>query len=157
MNTGVVPGTPTDWGQLVSFVMTASEREDFLAGVHIGVLAVERDGRAPLAVPIWYDYRPGGDVLLWMERGTVKEKLARKAGRLSLTVQNENWPYKYVTIEGPVVANDDPPTREEALAITARYLPEPDARAYVDDALGEKSLLVRVRPEKWLSNDQSKS
>ncbi|MGW4592506.1 pyridoxamine 5'-phosphate oxidase [Amycolatopsis thermoflava] len=148
--------------------MTASEREDFLAGVHIGVLAVERDGRAPLAVPIWYDYRPGGDVLLWMERGTVKEKLVRKAGRLSLTVQNENWPYKYVTVEGPVVADDAPPTREEAFAITARYLPEPDAitarylpepdaRAYVDGALGEKSLLVRVRPEKWLSNDQSKS
>ncbi|MGH3370994.1 MAG: hypothetical protein ACRDPR_13450 [Nocardioidaceae bacterium] len=30
----------------MSFVMTPAEREDFLAGVHIGVLAVERDGRA---------------------------------------------------------------------------------------------------------------
>ncbi|WP_191245737.1 pyridoxamine 5'-phosphate oxidase family protein [Amycolatopsis deserti] len=137
--------------------MTPAERESFLAGVHVAVLAVERDGRAPLAVPIWYDYRPGGEILLWMERETIKDRLVRKAGRLTLTVQDENWPYKYVSVEGSVVANDEPPTREEALGIASRYLPEPDARNYVDGALGENSLLVRVRPEKWLSNDQSKS
>ncbi|UQS22499.1 pyridoxamine 5'-phosphate oxidase family protein [Amycolatopsis thermalba] len=141
----------------MSFVMTPAERESFLAGVHVAVLAVERDGRAPLAVPIWYDYRPGGEVLLWMDRGSVKDRLVRKAGRLTLTVQDESWPYKYVSVEGSVVISDEPPTRAEALGIASRYLPEPDARSYVDGALGENSLLVRVRPEKWLSNDQSKS
>jgi nitroimidazol reductase NimA-like FMN-containing flavoprotein (pyridoxamine 5'-phosphate oxidase superfamily) len=54
-----------------SFVMTASEREEFLSGVHVGVLAVERAGRAPLAVPVWYDYEPGGELLIWMARDTV--------------------------------------------------------------------------------------
>jgi hypothetical protein len=29
--------------------------------------------------------------------------------------------------------------------------------SYVDSALGEDSVLVRMRPEKWLSNDQSKA
>jgi PPOX class probable F420-dependent enzyme len=141
---------------MASFVMTAEEREAFLSGVHVGVLAVERAGRAPLAVPVWYDYSPGGELLIWMERDTVKDRAITAAGRLSLAVQDENPPYKYVTVEGPVVANDQPPTREQALRIAGRYWPEAEAKAYVDSALGERSVLVRVRPEKWLSNDQGK-
>ncbi|MEV7040048.1 pyridoxamine 5'-phosphate oxidase family protein [Amycolatopsis sp. NPDC051061] len=141
----------------MSFVMTTAERESFLSGVHVGVLAVERAGRAPLAVPVWYDYSPGGELLIWMERDTVKDRAITTAGRLSLAVQDENPPYKYVTVEGPVVANDEPPTREQALRIAGRYWPTDQATAYVDSALGERSVLVRVRPEKWLSNDQSKS
>jgi PPOX class probable F420-dependent enzyme len=140
----------------MSFVMTTAERESFLSGVHVGVLAVERAGRAPLAVPVWYDYSPGGELLIWMERDTVKDRAITTAGRLSLAVQDENPPYKYVTVEGPVVANDEPPTREQALRIAGRYWPTDQATAYVDSALGERSVLVRVRPEKWLSNDQSK-
>ena len=86
-----------------SFVMTAAEREAFLSGVHVGILAVERDGRAPLAVPIWYDYEPGGELLIWIRRDTAKDTAIRKAGRLSLVVQDENPPYRYVTAEGPVI------------------------------------------------------
>ncbi len=144
-------------GSDMSFVMTEAERESFLSGVHVGVLAVERAGRAPLAVPVWYDYSPGGELLIWMERDTVKDRAITTAARLSLAVQDENPPYKYVTVEGPVVANDEPPTREQALRIAGRYWPTAQATAYVDSALGERSVLVRVRPEKWLSNDQSKS
>lgn len=39
--------------------MTPDEREAFLGGVHVGVLAIEEAGRGPLAVPIWYLYRDG--------------------------------------------------------------------------------------------------
>jgi nitroimidazol reductase NimA-like FMN-containing flavoprotein (pyridoxamine 5'-phosphate oxidase superfamily) len=136
--------------------MTAEERMAFLAGAHIGILAIERDGRAPLAVPVWYDYEPGGEILLWIGRGTVKDKLIRAAGRFSFAVQDDTWPYKYVTAEGPVVANDEPPTKEQALRIARRYGPEEEAVNYVESTLGERSVLVRMRPEKWLSNDHSK-
>ena len=41
--------------------MSKSEREDFLAQVHVGILAIAGDeGAGPLAVPIWYSYQPGG-------------------------------------------------------------------------------------------------
>jgi len=43
-------------------VMTRAEREAFLAGVHVGVLAIADPARGPLAVPIWYDYAPGGEL-----------------------------------------------------------------------------------------------
>ncbi|MGK4594078.1 pyridoxamine 5'-phosphate oxidase [Amycolatopsis sp. w19] len=140
-----------------SFVMTAEEREAFLSEVHIGVLAVEREGRAPLAVPVWYDYEPGGELLIWMDGGSVKDKAIKRAGRLSLVAQSETLPYKYVTAEGPVIANDAPPTREQALKIAQRYLSEDEGTKYVDGALSDNSVLVRVRPEKWLSNDQGKA
>lgn len=49
----------------MSFAMSAGEREQFLAGLHVGVLSVAVNGageaagsRAPLAVPVWYDYQP---------------------------------------------------------------------------------------------------
>ena len=43
------------------FTMSKAEREAFLAGVHVGVLAVERDDGPPLASPVWYRYWPGGE------------------------------------------------------------------------------------------------
>lgn len=141
----------------MSLVMSAEEREAFLSGPHIGVLAIERDGRAPLAVPVWYDYEPGGDVLVWMDRDSVKHRLLGQAGRFSLAVHADEQPYRYVTAEGPVVAMVEPPTREQAERIAGRYLAGDEAKEYVDGALGDHSLLVRMRPEKWLSNDHSKA
>jgi hypothetical protein len=141
----------------MSLVMTEQERQEFLAGVHIGVVAVNREGRAPLAVPIWYDYAPGGEVLIWIDRGSVKERLFREAGRFSICAQVETAPYKYATAEGPVIAMDQAPTKEQALRIAGRYLPAEDAAHWVTDNLGESSLLVRMRPEKWLSTDYSKA
>ena len=137
-------------------VMTAQEREAFLAGVHVGVVAVERPDRAPLALPIWYDYAPGGEVLLWIDRGSVKERVLREAGRFSICTQVEIPPYKYVTAEGPITSIDRAPTREEALAVAGRYLPADEAARWVEGNLGERSLLVRMRPEKWLSTDFGK-
>ena len=43
----------------MSLKMTIPEREKFLADVHIGVISIERHEAPPLAVPIWYDFRPG--------------------------------------------------------------------------------------------------
>ena len=41
--------------------MSVEEREFFLADVHVGVLSIPRKERsAPLTVPVWYDYSPGG-------------------------------------------------------------------------------------------------
>ena len=141
----------------MSLVMTAEERHEFLAGVHIGVVAVNRANRAPLAVPVWYDYVPGGDVLLWIYRGAVKERLFRAAGRFSICVQVETPPYRYVTAEGPIVAMSDAPTLEQATAMAGRYLPAEEAAIYAKENLGEHSVLVRMRPEKWLSTDYGKA
>ncbi|WP_424190114.1 pyridoxamine 5'-phosphate oxidase [Actinokineospora sp. G85] len=140
---------------MMSFVMDEQERTAFLADVHIGVIAIERAGRGPLAVPIWYGYQPGGDVQVWMDRRSHKFKAISAAGRFSLVAQVETFPYKYVSVEGPVVSTE-PPTREEALALAIRYVGEQRGTEYVDGALDDGAVLVRMRPEHWLSNDQGK-
>lgn len=135
--------------------MTKGEREKYLAGLHVGVIAVERPDRAPLSVPIWYGYEPGGDVLLWTEADSVKHRLIRDAGRFAITAQDEQPPYKYVTAEGDVTAIE--PARDaEVRAIAVRYLGEQDGGQFTDQNLTPTSVLIRMRPQRWLSTDYSK-
>ncbi|MBI5340654.1 PPOX class probable F420-dependent enzyme [Mycobacterium sp. BK558] len=135
--------------------MSSTEREQYLADVHVGVVAVERPGRAPLAVPIWYGYRPGGDVLLWTEADSVKHKLIRDAGRFSLTVQDEQPPYRYVSAEGDVTGIG-PAEDAEVRALAVRYLGEEAGNQFTDENLTSTSVVIRMRPQRWLSTDYSK-
>jgi PPOX class probable F420-dependent enzyme len=135
--------------------MTSDEREQYLAGVHVGVIAVERPDRAPLAVPIWYGYQPGGEVLLWTESDSVKHKLIRDAGRFAITVQDENPPYKYVTAEGDVTGiapAEDAQVRELAV----RYLGQQAGGQFAEQNLTPTSVVIRMRPQRWLSTDYSR-
>jgi len=135
--------------------MSRDEREAFLAETHVGVLAVERADRAPLAVPIWYGYQPGDDVLLWTEAGTVKERLIRAAGRFAITAQVETPPYRYVTAEGPVTSIA-PADAETACGIAVRYLGEDEGAKFTEANLTPNAVLIRMQPRRWLSTDYSK-
>src|SRR5215204_2221344 len=91
-------------------------------------------------------------------RRSRKAGLIREAGVLSLLVQNEEFPYRYVTIEGTVVGEDRPPSTEQVLAVVRRYLPEEQAQWFVDSELRQPSsefVLFTVRPDRWLSFDFS--
>ena len=137
-------------------VMTAAEREEFLAGVHVGVqsTAVGTTGRT-LAVPVWYSYQPGGLLTVLTGRRSRKAAAIRAAGRFSLCVQDDSPPYRYVSVEGPVVSEEelDP---AERLAMARRYLGTAGGDRYVTDnpdPAGE-NVAFRMRPERWLSQDQ---
>jgi PPOX class probable F420-dependent enzyme len=140
--------------------MTEQERQGFLAGPHVAVLSVASDDdRPPLTVPIWYGYRPGGNISFFtgtQGRRARKTRLIRRAGVLSLSVQREEFPYRYVTVEGTVVRTDQPPSAEQMLAIAHRYLPEEAAQMFVEAELenpGPELVLVTVRPDRWLTAD----
>ena len=135
--------------------MTSGEREQYLSELHVGVIAVERPGRAPLAVPIWYGYEPGGEVLLWTQADSMKHRLIRDAGRFTITVQDERPPYRYVTAEGDVTAIE-PAEDAEVRAIAVRYLGEQDGGRFADENLNSGSIVIRMRPQRWLSTDYSK-
>lgn len=135
--------------------MSSDEREQYLAGLHVGVIAVERPDRAPLSVPIWYGYEPGGDVTVGTTEGSVKEKLIRAAGRFSITAQDEQPPYKYVTAEGDVT-EIGPADEAEMRAIAIRYLGEEAGNQFADETADESMVVIRMRPQRWLSTDYSK-
>lgn len=91
-----------------------------------------------------------------MGRKARKTGLIRKAGVLSLSVQREEFPYKYVTVEGTVVQTDRPPFAEHMLAIARRYLPEEAAQGFVKAELerpGTELVLFTIRPDRWLTAD----
>ncbi|MFC5720727.1 pyridoxamine 5'-phosphate oxidase family protein [Streptomyces gamaensis] len=137
--------------------MPRDERERFLAGLHVGVLGVTdpRGVRAPLVVPVWYGYEPGGEVVVQTGRDTIKARLLREAGRFSLCAQDENRPYRYVSVEGPVTAIEDPvdPAVRETLA--QRYLDPEEARAYLTATAGQlkDDIAFRMRPQHWRTAD----
>jgi uncharacterized protein len=142
--------------------MTEGERQEFLAGRHVGVVSVARgDGRPPHSTPVWYAYEPGGNISFFtgtQGRRSRKAELVRAAGVLSFLVQHEEFPYRYVTVEGTVVGEDRPPSEEQALAIVRRYIPEEQAQWFVDSERREPSpefVLFTIRPERWLSFDFS--
>jgi PPOX class probable F420-dependent enzyme len=135
--------------------MTTDEREKFLSDVHVGVIAVERSDRAPLSVPIWYDYEPGGEVLLWTESESLKHRLIRDAGRFSITAQDEQPPYKYVMAEGDVTGIG-PASDAEVRQLAVRYLGEEAGNQFTDQNLSPTSIVIRMRPQRWISLDYSK-
>ena len=138
-------------------VMSAAEREEFLADVHVGVLSAPTGtaGRT-LAVPVWYSYQPGGLVTVLTGRRSRKAALVRAVGRFSLCVQDDSPPYRYVSVEGPVVSEEelDP---AERLAMARRYLGAAGGDRYVADNPDPEhdNVAFRMHPERWLSQDQS--
>lgn len=140
--------------------LTEQEAQDFLAEPHIAVLSLPSDDeRPPLIFPMWYGYTPGGDVTYYThrtEKKTRKLRLIQAGGVLSLCVQREEIPYRYVTVEGSVVAVDKSPGTEDMLAIVRRYLPEDQAQGYVAGEVADQDtglVLFTIRPERWSSFD----
>ncbi|MEW2397993.1 pyridoxamine 5'-phosphate oxidase family protein [Streptomyces sp. NPDC046862] len=135
--------------------LSRKEREEFLAEAHVAALAVEAGkGRAPLTVPIWYQYEPGGDIWVITGLDSRKNRLIQAAGRFSLMIDRLEPSVRYVTVEGPVTETV-PATFDQLREISSRYLPAERVDEYIDVSSrnnGEQ-VVIRMRPERWLSSD----
>jgi nitroimidazol reductase NimA-like FMN-containing flavoprotein (pyridoxamine 5'-phosphate oxidase superfamily) len=144
----------------MSTAMTRREREAFLADVHVGVISIAEAGRGPLTAPIWYGYEPGGELWVVTGRESRKGRLLAEAGRLSLCAQTETPPYKYASVEGPVVAIEPADRERHVRPLARRYLGVELGDRYVEATSGGAGeggeILVRMRPERWLTVDYAK-
>ena len=140
--------------------MSQAEREAFLAGVHVGVIAIPEPGRGPLAAPIWYGYEPGGELWVVTERGSRKGRLLREGVRVSLCAQSETPPYRYVSVEGPITSIGASQLERDERPLAHRYLGHELGERYLAATGGAEArgnnVVVRMRPERWLSTDYSK-
>ena len=88
-------------------------------------------------------------------RRSRKAAAIRAACRFSLCVQDDSPPYRYVSVEGPVVSEEelDP---AERLAMARRYLGTARGDRYVTDNPDpvSENVAFRILPERWLSQDQ---
>jgi hypothetical protein len=116
-----------------------------------------------LLAPIWYRWTPGGTVDICMGGDSAKARLLRSAGRASMAVVDEGFPYRYVTVEGPAVVEPlGAATEAEILAMATRYLGEKGGLGYtknfmagldtpddLHDGHGSEEVIVRITPERW--------
>jgi PPOX class probable F420-dependent enzyme len=144
----------------MSTTMTSEEREAFLTGVHVGIVSLHQPGRGPLTTPVWYAYEPGGDVQIVTERASRKGRLLEAGTRISLCVQDEAPPYKYASVEGPIVRIEPSDAERDERPLAHRYLGPEAGDHYMASAMdgraGDAMILVRMRPERWLTADYSK-
>ena len=144
----------------MSIAMSKSEREAFLAGVHVGVISIAEPGRGPLTAPIWYAYEPGGEVAVITGRESRKGRLLTASPRISLVAQTEAPPYKYVSVEGPITSISPSQLERDERPLAHRYLGRKGGDGYIAQTGGSDaradSIVVRVRPERWLTVDYSK-
>jgi hypothetical protein len=143
----------------MSLAMTKDEREAFLTGVHVGIIGIADGDRGPLTTPLWYAYEPEGDVRIVIDRTSRKAQLLARVGRFSLCAQNESLPYKYVSVEGPVVSSATADVERDVRPLARRYLGTARGDEYIErtrSALESDGLLIRMRPERWLTVDYAK-
>ena len=136
--------------------MSQGEKEAFLADLHVGVLSLNQPNRAPLTVPVWYDYRPGGELWFLTGADSRKGKLLAVGAHVSLCAQTESPPYRYVSVEGVVTRVAPSDKEKESRPMAHRYLGRKEGDRYTDHGPSEGSVTVRVRPERWLAVDYGK-
>jgi len=138
----------------MAFPMTAEQARAFLAeGTRTGKLATSRADGRPHVAPIWF-VLDGEDIVFMTGAETVKGRTLRRDPRAALSVDLEQPPYAFVTVEGSVEISDD---LEEMLplsiAIARRYVAEADAEAFGRRNAVAGELLIRLRPDKIIAVD----
>ena len=135
--------------------LSKDKREQFLTEPHIAALSVSAgDKRGPLTVPIWYQYRPGGDPWVLTGAGSRKHRLIEAQGEFTLMVERVAPTVRYVAVDGPVT-RIEPGTDDQLVEMTKRYLAPDEVDAYLDYArreLGEH-VAIFLKLEHWLSAD----
>jgi hypothetical protein len=141
--------------------LTTEEREDFLAGLHVGVISATDGDRGPLTTPVWYTYEKGGVIVVCTRSETRKVRKLALGKRVSFLVQVEGnitageLP-KYVSVEGPVVKFEDADLNRDLRPIVHRYLGEAVGDAYLASTRGDTAkdeVVIHIRPERWYTRD----
>lgn len=141
----------------MSLSMTREEREEFLMGLHVGVISIEQADAPPMAVPIWYDYDPKIGVWILTSKDSAKGRALETAGRYTLVAQDETPPvYRYVSVEGPVVETRAADREKDARPMARRYFGVELGDQYTDRESDEESVVYVMRPERWRTVDYRK-
>lgn len=125
----------------------------------MGIISIAEDGRGPLTVPVWYAYQPGGELRVLTASASRKGRLLERARRFSLCAQTETPPYRYVSVEGPVVAIAPADVERDLRPLARRYLGAEAGDAYIAATREQHAddVLIRMRPERWLTADFGKA
>jgi len=129
-------------------VLGESERDAFLRepGILMRIATVQPDG-SPFVTPIWFLFEEGR---IWFTPRAASAWLGhlRRDPRVALCIDEQPLPYRKVVIEGRAqIVHDlgeDARWRERYLRIASRYVPEAEARAYVEATIDQTRALLAL-------------
>ena len=94
------------------------------------------------------------------DRDSKKGRLLTEGQRISLCVQTEAPPYKYVSVEGPITEIAAAEVETVTRPMARRYLGAEAGDAYIASTGGgedrDSSIVVRMAPARWLTVDYAK-
>lgn len=134
--------------------MSDAEYCDFItAGTRTAKWAnTRRDGR-PHVVPVWFVLE-GDDLLITTAANSVKGRAVLRDPRVALCIDDDRPPYAFALIEGYASVSTDPDEVLRAATLDARrYVGAERAQEYGRLNAGEGMLLVRITPQKVLSEN----
>jgi PPOX class probable F420-dependent enzyme len=124
------------------------DRELFLQQAHLAVLATLGPGNRLHAMPVWYLYEDGMFIIL-TGRGSQKHRNIERHKDVTLMIDRRDLPYYAVMVQGSATIG---PTPSQALRLrmAVRYLGEERGAAYNARRLDADSVIIQVRPEKFV-------
>ncbi len=117
--------------------------EELLKGKNFVTVSTLREDGSVHAAPAWVDVQDGQPVLNTAEGRAWPRNLERDP-RVTLTVQNLENPYEYVTIRGRVAERTHDGADAHIDALAMKYM---GAETYPLRQPGEQRVIVRVDPE----------
>jgi len=117
--------------------------EELLKGKNFALVSTIRPDGSVHAAPVWVDVQDGRPVLNTAE-GRVWPRNLERDPRVTLTVQNMENPYEYVTIRGQVAERTTDGADEHIDALAMKYMGK---ESYPLRQPGEQRVIVRVDPE----------
>ncbi len=131
--------------------MSTDERRQFLESHRLAVLGVERGAKPPHLSPVYY-VLDGDDLLVSVTQTRAKTKLIKRAGRLSLCVLDEQFPFRYLRVEGSARFENDGAVElmlQVGEKMQGRPLPK-SARPNIEErARTEQRIVLRITPESY--------
>jgi PPOX class probable F420-dependent enzyme len=126
--------------------MVGDELNRFLGfGTRTGKLATVRPDGSPHIAPVWF-ILDGDDLVFMTGAETVKGRSMLRDPRVALSVDDENPPFAFATIEGVVsISRDLDEMLPLSIAIARRYVGDELAERYGTRNAVEGELLLRLR------------
>jgi PPOX class probable F420-dependent enzyme len=121
----------------------AGHAADLLKGKNFAQVATLRADGSVHVAPVWVDVQDGRPVLNTAEGRAWPRNLERDP-RVTVTVQNLENPYEYVTIRGTVAERTHDGADAHIDAMAKKYL---DQDSYPFRQPGEQRVIIRVQPE----------
>ena len=117
---------------------------ELIAQPNFAYVGVPRDDGSALVTPVWVDVNDAGQIELNSAEGRTWPALARKHGRIGLTVADRANQYEYVHVAGPIVEDTHEGADEHIDALAKKYL---GVDSYPARREGEQRVIFRVEPD----------